>query len=48
MLAQAQSAIWPVENPEALNTGRVEFLEHDFFNPNPIVGADIYWLRYIL
>ncbi|KAJ5118256.1 hypothetical protein N7448_009971 [Penicillium atrosanguineum] len=47
-LAQAQSTIWPVENPEALKTGRVKFLEHDFFNSNPVVGADIYWLRYIL
>jgi hypothetical protein len=47
-LEQAQREIWPRENPEALNTGRVRFLEHDFFNPNPIVGADVYWLRYIL
>lgn len=47
-LAQAQREIWPRENPEALSTGRVRFLEHNFFNVNPVVGADVYWLRYIL
>ncbi|KAG2419142.1 hypothetical protein HFD88_002246 [Aspergillus terreus] len=47
-LAQAQREIWPRENPEALSTGRVRFLEHNFFNANPVVGADVYWLRYIL
>ncbi|KAL4890073.1 S-adenosyl-L-methionine-dependent methyltransferase [Aspergillus ambiguus] len=48
VLAQAQQEIWPRENPQALDNGRVQFLEHNFFNPNPVVGADIYWLRYIL
>ncbi|KAJ5892735.1 hypothetical protein N7504_009426 [Penicillium tannophilum] len=48
VLAQAQREIWPLENPQALNTGRVKFLEHDFFNLNPVTGADVYWLRYIL
>ncbi|KAJ5990773.1 hypothetical protein N7522_010980 [Penicillium canescens] len=47
-LAQAQREIWPQENPQALSNGRVKFLEHNFFNPNPVIGADIYWLRYIL
>lgn len=23
-------------------------MEHDFFKPNPVIGADVYWLRYIL
>jgi hypothetical protein len=48
VLAQARREIWPRENPQALNNGRVKFLEHNFFDPNPVVGADIYWLRYIL
>ncbi|KAF4229636.1 hypothetical protein CNMCM6457_006269 [Aspergillus fumigatiaffinis] len=48
VLAQAQREIWPRENPQALNNDRVKFLEHNFFDPNPVVGADIYWLRYIL
>ncbi|KAJ5476098.1 hypothetical protein N7475_001827 [Penicillium sp. IBT 31633x] len=47
-LAQAQGEIWPRENPQALSQGRVKFLEHDFFNTNPVIGADVYWLRYIL
>jgi hypothetical protein len=28
--------------------GRVKFMKHDFFTCNPVHGADIYWLRYIL
>lgn len=28
--------------------GRIEFAEHDFFTPQPIQGADVYFLRWIL
>ncbi|KAI0437523.1 S-adenosyl-L-methionine-dependent methyltransferase [Xylaria telfairii] len=48
VLAQAQSEVWPRENAEALRVGRVQFVPHDFFNPNPTIHADVYWLRYIL
>jgi len=48
VLKQAQEEVWPKENPEALNSGRVSFMQHDFFQDNPVKGADIYWLRYIL
>ncbi|KAI0465612.1 S-adenosyl-L-methionine-dependent methyltransferase [Xylaria cf. heliscus] len=48
VLTQAQSKIWPRENAEALRAGRVQFVPHDFFNTNPIIHADVYWLRYIL
>lgn len=47
-LEQAQKEIWPRENPNALKSGRVQFQPHDFFEPNPVQGADVYWLRYIL
>ncbi|KAL7622056.1 hypothetical protein AAE478_007557 [Parahypoxylon ruwenzoriense] len=47
-LKQAQTEVWPRENPGALQQGRIEFVTHDFFNSNPTKGADIYWLRYIL
>lgn len=47
-LEQAQAEIWPRENPSALKSGRVQFQPHDFFEPNPVQGADVYWLRYIL
>lgn len=47
-LKQAETAVWPKENPDALRRGRVRFVPHDFFDPNPEQGADVYWLRYIL
>ncbi|KAI1662593.1 putative O-methyltransferase [Daldinia decipiens] len=37
-----------VEFPEALESGRVQFVAHDFFKPNPIKEADIYWMRHVL
>jgi O-methyltransferase domain len=40
--------IWPQEAPEALANGRVTFMEHDFFQPNPVKDAEVYWLRYVL
>ncbi|GFF50688.1 sterigmatocystin 8-O-methyltransferase [Aspergillus udagawae] len=47
-LKQAQSSVWPKENPQALAEGRVSFMTHDFFHENPVKGADVYWLRYIM
>lgn len=40
--------VWPKENPEAVAENRVQFMPHDFFQSNPVKGADVYWLRYIL
>ena len=48
VLEQAKQKIWPRDAPECLEAGRVEFVEHDFFKPNPCHGADVYWLRYIM
>ncbi|KAI1324237.1 S-adenosyl-L-methionine-dependent methyltransferase [Xylariaceae sp. FL0255] len=47
-LHQAQTEIWPRENPEALKGGRIQFMPHNFFETNPVQNADVYWLRYIL
>ncbi|KAI4864285.1 S-adenosyl-L-methionine-dependent methyltransferase [Hypoxylon rubiginosum] len=47
-LKQAQTEVWPRENPAALKAGRVQFVEHDFFKSNPTPNADVYWLRYII
>ncbi|KAL8861120.1 MAG: hypothetical protein Q9178_002334 [Gyalolechia marmorata] len=44
----AESTVWPRENPTALANKRVKFMQHDFFSPNPVHGADVYWLRSIL
>lgn len=48
VLAQGESTVWPRENPSALSSGRVQFTPHDFFSPNPVKNADVYWLRYII
>ncbi|KAK7745653.1 hypothetical protein SLS62_009694 [Diatrype stigma] len=49
VLKQAETEIWPSQHPEALvEPRRVRFQPHDFFEPNPVVGADVYWLRYVL
>ena len=48
VLQQAKEIVWPKENPSALAEGRVTFVEHDFFQPNPVRDAEVYWLRYIL
>ena len=47
-LEHAKQTIWPKEAPEALEQGRVTFMEHDFFQPNPVRDAEVYWLRYIM
>lgn len=48
VLEKAREEVWPRENPAALESGQVEFQPHDFFQENPVKGADIYWLRYIM
>lgn len=48
VLIQAQTNVWPKAIPGALDSGRVSFMPHDFFQVNPVKGADVYWIRYIL
>lgn len=48
VLKQGQEDVWPKENPKALAEGRVTFTPHDFFKPNPVKGADVYWMRYVM
>lgn len=48
VLEQAKTHVWHAENPSAVESGRVSFLAHDFFTDNPVQGADVYWLRYIM
>lgn len=48
MLEQAKTVVWPKESPDAIAEKRVEFCPHDFFEVNPIKGADVYWLRYVM
>ncbi|KAG6909442.1 hypothetical protein DXG01_000427 [Tephrocybe rancida] len=39
---------WNAELPDALTTGRVKLQVHDFFQPQPVKGADVYFLRMIM
>ena len=48
VLKIAETDVWPRENPSALSAGKVQFIVHDFFTPNPIKQAEVYWLRSIL
>ncbi|KZT25807.1 S-adenosyl-L-methionine-dependent methyltransferase [Neolentinus lepideus HHB14362 ss-1] len=36
---------WGLHLPEAVSDGRVEFIESDFFKPNPVKGAAVYFCR---
>ncbi|RMZ86788.1 hypothetical protein DV736_g5986, partial [Chaetothyriales sp. CBS 134916] len=45
VIEQARTEIWPREAPTAVVEGRVILMAHDFFEQNPVQGADIYWLR---
>ncbi|KAG6894587.1 hypothetical protein C0995_014002 [Termitomyces sp. Mi166 len=42
------SKFWNAELPQALTTGRVNLQVHDFFQPQPVKGADVYFLRMVL
>ncbi|KAK2834889.1 hypothetical protein FQN49_006815 [Arthroderma sp. PD_2] len=45
---QGETEVFPREAPDALLSKRVEFMAHDFFQENPVKGAEVYWLRGIL
>ncbi|KAL8784354.1 MAG: hypothetical protein Q9213_004006 [Squamulea squamosa] len=45
---QGETEIFPCEAPDAIPSGRVTFMAHDFFHENPVKSADVYWLRGIL
>ena len=40
--------IWVSRMPRLISNGHVSLQVHDFFQEQPIRGADIYFLRYIL
>ncbi|KAK9414632.1 putative O-methyltransferase domain-containing protein [Seiridium unicorne] len=44
---QQAISTWEAKFPKALPEGKVELMPHDFFKPNPVLHADVYWLRYI-
>ncbi|KAH9225206.1 hypothetical protein K456DRAFT_1755521 [Colletotrichum gloeosporioides 23] len=48
VISQGKNEVFPIHAPWALKDDQVTFMDHDFFQPNPVVGADVYWLRRIL
>ncbi|KAK9772277.1 putative O-methyltransferase domain-containing protein [Seiridium cardinale] len=44
---QQAISTWEAKFPKALSEGKLELMPHDFFKPNPILHAAVYWLRYI-
>ena len=47
MVHQALSS-WKDRYPSALVDGSVKLAAHDFFEKNPVIGAEVYWLRHIM
>jgi hypothetical protein len=45
---RGEHEVYPKEAPDAVSSGRVNFQAHDFFEPNSVKNADVYWLRGIL
>lgn len=48
VVRQGKQEVWPQQASDLLESGKVKFLAHDFFKPNPIEGADVYFLRGVL
>ncbi|GAA6037638.1 hypothetical protein JCM8097_006155 [Rhodosporidiobolus ruineniae] len=40
--------VWEAAMPEDVKNGRVQLMPHDFFKPQPIKGADVYFMRTII
>lgn len=40
--------LWGRDMPQAVETHRVQFMAHDFFEEQTIRGAEVYLMRYIL
>lgn len=47
-IKQAETLVWPKQNPEAIASGKVQFTPHDFFTCNPVKEAEVYYLRCVL
>ncbi|GAA6008220.1 hypothetical protein JCM10207_000043 [Rhodosporidiobolus poonsookiae] len=41
-------ALWEKEFPDKLSSGSVQLVAHNFFEPQPVKGADLYFLRCII
>ncbi|KAH9484887.1 4-O-methyltransferase 1 [Psilocybe cubensis] len=48
VLAEGATALWEREMPEALASGRVTLQAHDFFTPQPIKNASVFFLKQVI
>ena len=39
---------WKSKYSSAVSDGKVKLDAHDFFETNPVAGAEVYWLRHIM
>lgn len=47
-IIQQAVGVWQTKHPSAVSRGKVKLVVHDFFKPNPVIGAEVYWLRHIM
>jgi chemotaxis methyl-accepting protein methylase len=48
VVERAETTFWPIQNPHAISRGKVRFMAHDIFHPNPVKEADVYYVRNVL
>ncbi|KZT63930.1 S-adenosyl-L-methionine-dependent methyltransferase [Daedalea quercina L-15889] len=41
-------SVWQDELPEAVESQRITFMDHDFFRTQPVKGAEVYFMRSVL
>ena len=41
-------AVWAHKVPDAVASGRITFMVHDFFTEQPVKGAEVYLMRHIM
>ncbi|KAJ9634423.1 hypothetical protein H2204_006248 [Knufia peltigerae] len=47
-VVEQAASVWKERYPKAASQGTAKLMTHDFFQKNPVSGAEIYWLRHIL
>lgn len=48
LVVQQAEEVWAREVPEALTSGRLRLMAHDFFEEQPVKSAEVYVMRHIL
>ena len=45
---QQALSVWEMKYPTPILESKVKLVSHDFFEKNPVFGAEVYWLRHIM